>query len=414
MTIFETKESVFMALDSIRANKFRSALTILGVLIGVCSVIAMVSLIEGLNEAVASDIESLGSNVLIIVRWGPETNFNEMTDEQRKRKPITIGEAEEIRASCPSVDGVSPQNYYFLSGGNLVKYRGNSGYRPSLFGTSVDYEKVNNHFIGQGRFFTDAEDRRRVDVCVLGSDLADKLFDQLDPIGKKILVNKARMMVVGVMVAKEVTLDGGGANNFVILPYGTYEKHYPWEEELGLFVSARSTVLMEQAEDEIRQALRTYRGVRYNDEDDFAIMTQASIMDMYNDITKWIWFAMITISSVGLMVGGIGVLNIMLVSVTERTREIGIRKAIGARRINIFFQFLTEAMTLSGTGGVIGIVLGLLISFLISLVSPLPMVVPYLWVMIGFLVGVGVGLISGIIPAMRAASVDPIVSLRYE
>lgn len=403
-----------MALDSIRANKFRSSLTILGVLIGVCSVIAMVSLIEGLNEAVAQDIESLGSNVFIIMRWGPETNFNEMNEEERRRKPITIGEAEAIQENCPSVDGVSPQNYYFRSGGNLVKYKGNSGYRPVIFGTSVDYEKVNNHFIGQGRFFTPSEDRRRVDVCVLGSSLADKLFGRIDPIGRKILVNNARMMVIGVMAAKERSLDDSDENNFVILPYGTFEKHYPWEEELALFASARSTELMQQAEDEIRQALRTYRGVRYNDDDNFAIMTQASIMDMYNDITKWIWFAMIAISSVGLMVGGIGVLNIMLVSVTERTREIGIRKAIGARRINIFFQFLTEAMTLTGTGGVIGIILGLLISFLISLISPLPMVVPLLWVIIGFLVGVGVGLVSGIVPAMRAASVDPIISLRYE
>jgi putative ABC transport system permease protein len=414
VNLFETKEAVLMALDSIRSNKFRSFLTILGVLIGVCSVIAMVSLIEGLNAAVAEDIESLGSNVLIIVRWGPGTNWNEMDEKERNRKPITIEEANAIRENCPSVDGVSPQNYYFRSDGNLVKYKGNSGYRPHIFGTSVDYEKVNNHYVERGRFFTESEDRRRVDVCVLGSELSETLFGQLDPQGKKILVNNARMLVVGVMQEKEQHLNGGNANNFVILPYGTFESLYPWEEELALFVRAASTDLMQQAEDEIRGVLRRLRGDRYHEDDSFAIMTQASLMDMYQDITYWIWFAMIAISAVGLMVGGIGVLNIMLVSVTERTREIGIRKAIGARRVNIFFQFLTEAMTLSGTGGIIGIAVGLTLSFLISLISPLPMIVPFFWVIIGFVVAVGVGLVSGIVPAVRAASVDPIISLRYE
>jgi len=414
MNMFETREAVIMAFDSIRANKFRAFLTILGVLIGVGSVIAMVSLIEGLNSAVAQDIESLGSNVVIIIRYDPNTNFNEMTEEERKRKPITIEEADVIREQCPSVDGVSPQNYYFRRGGNIVKYGNQAGNRPNIFGTSVDYEKVNNLFIEQGRFFTQAEDRRKINVCVLGSDLANTLFESENPLGKMILVNNARMLVVGVMENRKQNLGGGNENNFVALPYGTFHKCYPWEKELALFVKAESTELMAQAEDEIRQVLRRYRGCPYNQDDNFAIMTQASIMEMYNDITGGIWLAMIAISAVGLMVGGIGVLNIMLVSVTERTREIGIRKAIGARRVNIFFQFLTEAMTLSGTGGVIGIVGGLALSFLISLLSPLPMVVPYEWVAIGFGVGVGVGLIAGIVPALRAASVDPIVSLRYE
>lgn len=414
MNIFELREAVFMALESLRANKFRSFLTILGVLIGVGAVIAMVSLIEGLNAAVASDIESMGSNVLFVTKFAPETDYDELTDEERRRKPITIEEANVVRERCPSVGGVSPQNYYFRSGGNLVKYGNVSGNRPSIFGTSVDYEKVNNHYIAQGRFFTQTEDYRKIDVCVLGSELADKLFGSLDPINKEILVNNVRMAVVGVMEERKQNLGGGNANNFVALPYGTYHKHYPWEKELFLAVSATSTNLMQQAEDEIRQALRRARGVRYDQDDNFAIFTQSSIMEMYNDITGGIWLAMIAISSIGLMVGGIGVLNIMLVSVTERTREIGIRKAIGARRVNIFFQFLTEAMTLSGTGGIIGIVGGLALSFLISLISPLPMIVPILWIFIGFAVGVGVGLVSGIVPALRAASVDPIISLRYE
>jgi putative ABC transport system permease protein len=414
MNIFELKEAILMALESIRANKFRAFLTILGVLIGVGAVIAMVSLIEGLNAAVAADIESLGSNVIFVSKYAPNTDYHELTDEQRRRKPITIDDADVIRERCPDVAGVSPQNYYFRPGGNLVKYGNVSANSPNVFGTSVDYEKVNNFYIEHGRFFTPTEDYRKIDVCVIGSEVADKLFAGVDPIGKNILVNNVRMLVIGVMSERSQNLGGRNENNFVILPYGTFHKHYPWEKELFLAVSARSTEVMQKAEDEIREALRRSRGVRYNQEDNFALFTQASIMEMYNDITSGIWLAMIAISSIGLMVGGIGVLNIMLVSVTERTREIGIRKAIGARRVNIFFQFLTEAMTLSGTGGLIGIVGGLALSFLISVISPLPMIVPILWIFIGFAVGVSVGLISGIVPAVRAASVDPIVSLRYE
>lgn len=413
MNLFETKEGISLALDSLRANKFRSALTILGVMIGVSSVIAMIALIKGLNTSVTNDIESMGSNVLFVVKYGPGMNWNEMTDKERNRKPITLVEANVISAQCPSIDGVSPQNHYRRPSGNLVKYKNNSSQRSDLFGTSVDYEAVNNHYVEKGRFFTPSEDYHKTAVCVLGSDLAETLFPNGDPVGERILVNNARMKVVGVMEKRKTAL-GESNNNMVILPYGTFHRMYPWEKELWLSVKARTAELIAKAEDEIRQTLRRSRGVKYSEDDDFAIFTQASILTWYEDITRGIWVAMIAISSIGLMVGGIGVLNIMLVSVTERTREIGIRKAIGARRANVFFQFLIEAMTVSGTGGVIGIVFGLLAAFLISVVSPLPMVVPFLGVVISFAVSVGVGLLAGILPAWRAASVDPIISLHYE
>ncbi len=413
MNVFETKESMIMALDSIRANKFRAIMTIIGVMIGVASVIGMVSLIQGLNTAVSNDIEALGSNVLWVVKYPPNTNWNELTEKERNRKPITLDEANAISANCPSVNGVSPQNYYFRPGGNNVKYKNNSSNRSSIFGTSVDYEAVNNHYIEQGRFFLPSEDFHRAMVCVIGKDLAETLFPAETPIGKSILVNDNRMRVVGVMEKRRSSLINSN-DNTVILPYGTFEKMYPWEKELMLAVKASKPVLMRTAEDEIRQALRRLRGVKYSDDDDFAVFTQESLLDSYSQLTIGIWIAMMVIASVGLLVGGIGVLNIMLVSVTERTREIGVRKAIGAKRANIFSQFLVEAMTLSGTGGAIGIVFGLLIAFVISAVSPLPMVVPFLWILISFTISAGVGLLAGIIPALRAASVDPIVSLRYE
>ncbi|MGB5107901.1 MAG: ABC transporter permease [Candidatus Zixiibacteriota bacterium] len=413
MNVFETKEGVLLALDSIRANKFRSFLTILGVMIGVSSVIAMVALIQGLNSAVASDIESMGSNVIYIMKFPPEMNNNEMSEELRQRKPITMLEVDAVREMCPSVDGVSPQNYYFRPGGNVVKYKNKSSDRTSIFGTSEDFEIVNNRFVDRGRFFNDSEDKNRSMVCVIGSDLADALFENTDPLGKSILMNNTRLRVIGVLEKQDRTF-GGGQNNMIALPYGTFEKLYPWEKELFLAVKAHDAGAIEKAQDEIRQALRRVRGVKYNEEDNFAMFTQESATQMYEEATGIIWFIMIGISSIGLMVGGIGVLNIMLVSVTERTREIGVRKAIGARRANVFFQFLVEAMTLSGSGGVIGIVFGLLLALLISAVSPLPMVVPFLWILFSFCLSVGVGLVAGVAPAYRAASVDPIVSLRYE
>lgn len=413
MNIFETKEGVLLALDSIRANKFRSFLTILGVMIGVSSVIAMVALIQGLNAAVAREIETMGSNVIFITKFPPETNYNELTEEQRKRKPITIMEANTVRELCPSVDGVSPQNYYFRPGGNIVKYKNNSSDRTSIFGTSADFEAVNNRFVDRGRFFTEGEDHNRAMVCVIGSDVAEKIFENVDPLGKSLLMNNTRLRVVGVMEKQDRTF-GGGQNNLIALPYGTFEKLYPWEKELFLAVKASRADLIDKAQDEIRQALRRARGVKYNEEDNFSMFTQESATELYKEATGVIWLIMIGISSIGLMVGGIGVLNIMLVSVTERTREIGVRKAIGARRANVFFQFLVEAMTLSGSGGLIGIVFGLLLALLISAVSPLPMVVPFVWVLLAFVIAVGVGLVAGVVPAFRAASVDPIVSLRYE
>ena len=263
MNVFETKEGVFLALDSIRANKFRSFLTILGVMIGVSSVIAMVALIQGLNSAVANDIEAMGSNVIYIMKYPPEMNHNEMTEQDRQRKPITMVEVDAVREMCPSVDGVSPQNYYFRPGGNLVKYKNKSSERTSVFGTSEDFEVVNNRFVERGRFFNDSEDKNRSMICVIGADLADALFENTDPIGKSILMNNTRLRVVGVLEKQDRTFDGGGQNNMIALPYGTFEKLYPWEKELFLAVKARDAQMIEKAQDEIRQALRRVRGVKY-------------------------------------------------------------------------------------------------------------------------------------------------------
>ena len=409
----EIKDGILLALDSIRGNKFRAGLTILGVLIGVASVIGMASIISGLDKMVMNEIESMGSNVLYVTKFPPDVDYDKLTDEERNRPPIDFEAVQAIQEFCPSITAIAPRNYYSASGGNVVKYKNYQANRPGLFGTLPDYIKVENRNVEKGRFINDFDMDRRAMVCVIGSDVAKALFPYEDPVEKSIRVNARQFRVIGVMEEKEPFL-GESDNNFIILPYATFEKLFPWEKELFLQASAASQQEIPQAIDEITSVLRRVRGVPYSRPDNFAIWTQDNIKDIVNNITQYIYIAMIVISSVGLMVGGVGVMNIMLVSVTERTREIGIRKAIGAKRMNILIQFLTEATTLSGSGGVLGIFAGILLAFLSKLIFSMPFTVSILWMIIGFSVSVFVGLAAGLYPAYKAARVDPIISLRYE
>ncbi len=415
MTLVELREGMLLALGSLSSNKFRSSLTILGVLIGVWSVIAMSSLINGLDGAVQSSIDQLGSNVLFIDRFPPETDYDDLTEEERNRKFMTIVEADAIRENCPAVKAISPENHHWGSGssGNIVKYKGRRANRPAIVGVVPDYQKVHSISVNSGRFIIQMDDATRAQVCILGSDVKDALFPNEDPIGKEIRMNNRRFTVVGVREKQESMFDGG-ENNKVLIPLSTFMKIHSWDEALTLVVSAQSAQLMEDAKEQITVTLRQVRRVPYNKENDFAIFGQENLREMVGNITQYIYLAMIIISSVGLMVGGVGVMNIMLVSVTERTREIGVRKAIGARRNNILWQFLIEAMTLSGTGGVLGIAAGVGTALLIGALSPLPFGISPLFITLGFAVAVSVGLVAGLYPAYRAARVDPIESLRYE
>jgi putative ABC transport system permease protein len=314
------------------------------------------------------------------------------------------------------VEAVSPQNWG--PGAKTVKYKDNKVSRFELIGVMPSYEVVNNNYIEEGRFFTDSDVNYRAMVTVLGRDVVEVLFPGLDPIGKEIRIagrNFApkRFRVIGVMEERPSIL-GGSQNNFVLLPYDTYKKLYPEEKELLLVAKPTNPELLDQAIDEITQVMRIRRGLAADKPNNFAIATQDDLMDMYRNITKAIYMVMVVISSIGLLVGGVGVMNIMLVSVTERTREIGIRKAIGARKRDILWQFLIEAMTLSGCGGILGIIIGLLLGKFVAMVTPLAAGVSWFWIVLGFSFSVSVGLIFGIYPAYRAARLDPIVSLRYE
>lgn len=402
-----------MAWQALKANKVRSFLTILGVLIGVASVIGMASIIQGLNNSMAQQIQSLGSNVIYIAKFEPGIVMGMRSEEERQRKGITIEDAKAIRELCPSVGAVSPQNYYFSPAGNVVKYRDNSARRPSFGGVMPDYEEVNNSFVTDGRFITETDVHFKTYVGVIGSDVAEALFPNLDPIGKEIRVNQDHFTVVGVMEKKSSIL-GESQNNFVIIPYDTFVKIHPEEVELWLAVRPKTPDLINKAIDEVESVMRRRRGLTADKPNNFAVFTQEDLMETYKKVTSAIYGVMVLISSIGLIVGGVGVMNIMLVTVTERTREIGIRKAIGAKRRNILWQFLIEASTLSGLGGIIGIIFGILIGQIVKMASPLPASISLLWVLLAFSVAISVGLVFGIYPAYRAARVDPIVSLRYE
>ena len=413
MTFYEIKESFRLALATFRAHKMRSFLTILGVMVGVFTIIAVVSIITGLNNSMANQIESLGSNVIYVSKYKPGFQIGMRDPSERNRKGITFEDARAIQESCPAIEAVSPQNYYHRPGGNIAKYKDREVRNPMFFGTLPDYQLVNNTFAQQGRFFDDSDVKFHNMVVVIGSDVANTLFPDTDPIGKEVLVNDDKFIVIGVLEERQ-TIMGSGENRMIAIPYGTFKKLHPEEKELGLSMKARSPELMSVAIDQVEEVMRRQRGLRYDQPDDFAIFTQESLQEMYTQITQAIWIVMIVISSIGLLVGGVGVMNIMLVSVTERTREIGIRKAVGARRTDILWQFLLEAMTLSGIGGILGILTGIGIGQLVAALTVLPAAVSIPWVFTAFLFSVGVALVFGIYPAVRAARLDPIECLRYE
>lgn len=410
----EVRDAIIMALWSVRANKFRSILTILGVTVGVSSVIAMASVIDGLNGAAEEEIDRMGTNIIMVTKFDPGDDRSELTEDERNRPSITVAEAEAILANCPSITGVAPHNYYFHPGGNEAKYKNRKFSRPSFAGTWPDYVKVLNKELSSGRFINNIDLQFRRMVCVIGEDIVSTLYPGENPIGKDIRVNGDMFEVIGVFEDVKSNFDNSTENRLIAIPLTTYSKLIPWEKELALFTRARSFEEIETAKEEIITALRIERKVPFNKRDNFALSTQDQFKDQVASITNIIYIIMIVITSVGLMVGGIGVMNVMLVSVTERTREIGVRKAIGAKRSNIILQFLTEAMSLSGVGGIIGVIIGVSLGLLLNGAFGFPLALPIFWIVTGFGVSVTVGLVSGVYPAVKASRLDPIDSLRYE
>jgi putative ABC transport system permease protein len=414
LSLFEVQDAIGMALESVRANKFRSFLTILGVMVGVGSVIAMASMVDGLNKAAEEEIDMMGSNVITVEQFGPGVDYDNLTDEERNRPYPTEDEAKHIAATCPSVDGVAPQNHWYFPGGNVLKYKNRKFSEPTFNGTWPDLIKVRDIDMKSGRFIQQTDIQFRTSVCVIGVDIENTLFPGETALGKLVRLNGREFEVIGVYEPAESNFGENYWNRLVSIPLSTYSKWLPYDIALTLEVRAVSREKIKDAEEEIISALRIHRKIPFDKPNSFHLATQDQYKEETAKITDVIYAITLVITSVGLMVGGIGVMNIMLVSVTERTREIGVRKAIGAKRSNIILQFLTEAISLSSLGGIIGVILGITLGLVLNSLLGFPVTLPVIWVFIGFIVSVSVGLISGVYPAIKAAKMDPIESLRYE
>ncbi len=409
------REVLNMAVDSIKTHKLRSFLTILGIMIGVMTVIGMVSIIQGLNRSFLSELESVGSDIIAISKFEPGIRIGDLSEEERTRKDLTYEDAMAIQEECRLVKAVAVDLGSFSFEGLAVKYENNKSEESIILGMNEKFPEVLSVYLPQrGRFLTESDVQHKTRVCVLGSDLADILFPHTSPLEKEIRIGAEKFQVVGVL-QKRGSMFGVSRDNFVGLPITTLMKFFPYDlANLEIIVTPTRHGFIQETIEQITSVLRKRRKVGFGKPNDFAVFTQDTMIDLYNQITGAAYLVMVVISSIGLLVGGIGVMNIMLVAVKERTREIGIRKAIGARSSDILRQFLIEAVFLTGGGGAIGVGLGFLIALLVKSVTPLPASVTPWSVALGFAVSVSVGLFFGIFPARKAARMDPIVSLRYE
>jgi putative ABC transport system permease protein len=414
----QTSESVKMALDTLRTNKLRSGLTILGIVIGVTTVIVISSFINGLNNRVAEIADSMGTNVFMVTRL--PFGIGRPTTEQLTRKMLTLDDALALRA-LPHVLATNAEADYekaFYVGGVSAKYQGHKVAGSILAGVTAQVADVSNSTLQAGRIFTDGEDQRHAQVCVLGHDTAEQLFvNGEDPIGKEVNVETGLYTVIGVLDIRK-QLFGSGKNprdNVIIFPMGTFHNLHPEVKDLFLEVKYDDPQFKALVEEEIRELLRIRRKVKISADDNFDIFGTDSINKLWGQITGGLFGLMVAVSSVGLMVGGVGVMNIMLVSVTERTREIGIRKALGATKKTMLTQFTTEAVTLCALGGLVGVLLGAALTGIIYLLPiGLSPSLSTVWVLTGFGVSCAIGLVFGIYPAWKAANLDPIEALRYE
>ena len=409
-------ENIKMALETLRSHKFRSFLTVLGVIIGVLTVVMISSILTGVRKNLIGLVQEYGTDN--VYAFHLKSGFQGMpTREEMARKPLTVDDARALKTGSHAIDDVAYQAISLIHWrGRTVRYRSDSFSRAKISGVSPNFGDIINTTLAEGRFFSASDNYRAADIGVIGSNVVEALFPHTRRVlGRSITLGGHPITVVGILGKRHNSLFGEtDDDNAVYVPYRTMRKMSPEDRFLMIVVRAREGQLA-QAMDETESILRRQRGLRFDQANDFDVNTANKMIEQFDALTATMGLVAIAISAVGLMVGGIGVMNIMLVSVTERTREIGLRKAVGAKRQDIILQFLCEAMTLTTLGGLIGILLSVLGSYVLVYALPtLPTTIPLWALTAGFVVSVSVGLIFGVFPAFKAASLDPIESLRWE
>ena len=419
MTRAEVRENLLVALDTLRSRKVRSGLTILGIVIGVTSVISVAAIIDGLNGYIEGRIRNLGSQAIFITRIPPGyTGLSRLPANIRARKYLRFDDAQYLMETVPSLAYATAfaQRINLGEVADQITYGAQHVERMIVRGVEPEYTNAVPLFtVQQGRFISPFDEEHSRSVIVIGQAIAEALFPHIDPIGKMVRLNGRLYEVIGIFEKDPGLFGGFGVDQFAVIPLSNFHKNYPEIREVFVIASVRPDADINRARDDIIEAMRRRRRVPYNAPNDFDVADANFFLNLWNQLTGAMVLLTGVISSIGLLVGGIGVMNIMLISVTERTQEIGIRKAIGARRADIRVQFLLEAITLSGVGGVLGILCGAAITFTIrALVPSIPATLSVLWITLGVMISVGVGLFFGFYPANRAANLDPIVCLRYE
>lgn len=402
-------ESFKIAFEALRSYKMRSALTILGIVIGVTTVITLIALIQGLNKSFANQLSAIGTTTLYVQKF-PWIMNDVQYFAFRNRPNIKVSDAEAVKELSKTVIAVAPT----LFTGKTTKYKDRTLEGTAIVGTNADYMETSNVVPEFGRFITETEVKHRRPLCIIGADVAEKLFPDEEAIGKRITVGGRRFKVIGV-AEKKGSMFGQNLDQIVIIPIGVFQSAFGARyRSVDIEVKVASPELLEDAELELTGIMRRVRGLESNEDDNFSINKQSQLMEMYNNLTSTIWAVTIGVGAISLLVGGIGIMNILLVSVTERTREIGIRKALGARRFDIMLQFLMESLMICFLGVLLGVGLAIGLAKLIAATTPLPASIS-LWVaFLGLAFVLTIGLFFGIYPARKAARLNPIEALRFE